>query len=234
MAAGHIFFPPKTNSSTFTTSGTFTVPAGVFNVTMIGGGGGGGGGGGSNSPDAGGQGGCGVNPSTFTIQVTPGEVLNVTIGAGGSGGAFSVDGTNGSPTTISRTSLGAVVFPGGLAGVNGGKVAISTLNYGVTYGSFTSADGNYLVPATATRGGNTDDPELAAPSITSTGGVQGGTNSDGGGGGAGFGFGGNGAIFTSTAAGAGSTSAGGGGGHKDGGANSVGANGGNGAVIFTW
>ncbi|MBN2367386.1 hypothetical protein JXC34_00075, partial [Candidatus Woesearchaeota archaeon] len=73
----------------FTSAGadTFTVPAGVTNITVKawGGGGGGGGGGGNEA----GANGAGAGFAQATISVTPGETLDIYIGGGGTGGEGS-------------------------------------------------------------------------------------------------------------------------------------------------
>ena len=74
----------------FTGSDTWTCPAGVTNVILLGCGGGQGGSGGcltgvTSTP--GGAGGVGVLPSMQFSPVTPGTVYDITIGAAGTGGA---------------------------------------------------------------------------------------------------------------------------------------------------
>ena len=96
----------------FTSSGNFTVPAGVTTVRahVLGGGGGGGGGNASYAAAGGGSGGyaCG----TFTV--TPGEVVAVTVGAGGAGGG-NPGGSGGT------SSFGALISAsGGLGGAGAG------------------------------------------------------------------------------------------------------------------
>ncbi len=91
----------------FTTSGTFTVPAGVIRlwVEVYGGGGGGG-------RNAGGGGGGGGTALGF-LTVTPGQPIPVTAGNAGSGGeAPGGPGGSSSILTISAT--------GGLGGTSGG------------------------------------------------------------------------------------------------------------------
>nr|BFF04770.1 hypothetical protein GCM10020241_64450 [Streptoalloteichus tenebrarius] len=73
----------------------FTVPAGITLVTVhvVGAGGGGGGSGWGTFPvpgPAGGGGGGGAN-ATCTLIVAPGNVLNITVGAGGEKGVARVD-----------------------------------------------------------------------------------------------------------------------------------------------
>ena len=85
---------PGPRAEVFTSSGTFTVPAGVTacKVTVVGGGGGSGCASGSGSCTGGGHG--GGTAIKWITGLTPGATVAVTVGAGGAGGATS--GTNGS------------------------------------------------------------------------------------------------------------------------------------------
>ena len=83
--------PIKTDIYTSTGSTTWTVPTGVTAVeTLVVGGGGGSGGGGSTGYHGGGGGGGGVvyHPS---YTVTPGSIITISVGTGGSAGAQSGD-----------------------------------------------------------------------------------------------------------------------------------------------
>ncbi|AAQ58018.2 probable bacteriophge tail fiber protein [Chromobacterium violaceum ATCC 12472] len=111
----------------FTSNGQFTVPDGVTRIYVSGcGGGGGGGGSGASSASvmaAGGGGGAGNNVMRQDYPVRPGQVLNIVIGGGGSGGlggpkngatgSAGISGTNGGTTAIAEIGLS-------LAGGNGG------------------------------------------------------------------------------------------------------------------
>lgn len=96
--------------STFTSNGTFTIPAGVNSIEIIAKGGGGGGGGaganafvgGNNAGELwrsqsgfGGPGAPGAMMSD-TFSVTPGETLTVTVGGGGRGGGLGQHAVTGS------------------------------------------------------------------------------------------------------------------------------------------
>jgi hypothetical protein len=104
----------------FTSSGSFTVPPGVTTIyrSACGGGAGGGGGGSTvgNTAYYGGGGGCGGGAGQSVVDsplaVTPGQVINITVGAGGQGSP-SV-GTNG--TAGSATVIGTLTLSGGTAG----------------------------------------------------------------------------------------------------------------------
>ena len=73
-------------SSTFSTSGTFTVPTGITAVWVTMTGGGGGGAGGAFSGGSGAGGGASSVILAQRISVTNGENIVVTIGTGGAGG----------------------------------------------------------------------------------------------------------------------------------------------------
>lgn len=83
----------------FTSSGTFTVPAGITQVwvTMCGGGGGGAGGGNGSGTSGGGSGGWYYMQP---ITVTSGQLIAVTVGNGGSAGAANSNGGTGGTTSF--------------------------------------------------------------------------------------------------------------------------------------
>ena len=98
-------------TTTFTSSGTFVVPAGVslVELCMVGGGGGG-----SNTGDSGDAGGgsAGVIVNQ-NIMVSPGQPIIVTVGSGGGGATTSFrDGTNGT-----ASAFGSVGAGGGAGGM---------------------------------------------------------------------------------------------------------------------
>ena len=110
-----------TNGTAFTSSGTFTVPAGVTQVGLLfaGGGGGGGGGAATNTTTSNffayGGGGAAASPisQVLAYAVTPGSAISVVVGAGGSGG------TRGSVASNARTSQ---------AGQSGGSGNVSSFD----------------------------------------------------------------------------------------------------------
>lgn len=80
-------------------SGNFTVPNGVYSLDVqLWGGGGGGGGNNVSGQSAGGGGGGGY--CRRTLSVTPGQVFEAVIGAGGSAGPAGSNGGNGGTTTF--------------------------------------------------------------------------------------------------------------------------------------
>lgn len=119
-------------AQTFTSNGTFTIPAGItaLKATVVGGGGGGGSNGG-NFTSGGGAGGTGI---AYLTGLTPGSTIAVTVGTGGAAdtaGTFSriASGTQ-SITTVTANGGGAgggnVNQPGGAGGTSTG----GTINIG--------------------------------------------------------------------------------------------------------
>lgn len=117
---------------TFTISGSWTAPAGVTAVQVMGvgaggGGGQGGGGGNANGANTGGTGGGGGGGSplgSFFVSVTPNSVYTVTLGTGGPGGSTSTglsagqSGTDGTDTTFVGTGV-SLTFKGARGGSGG-------------------------------------------------------------------------------------------------------------------
>jgi hypothetical protein len=202
------------HSQTLTTSGNFTVPAGVELLYVVGAGGGQAGftsNGSGASIVIGGTGGVGTIPQTYPVIVTPGQVISYTIGAGGTGG----NGGQGGTTTFNSTI--PLSFVGGLPGYIG-------------------------VPGGA--GGSNSNGSAGMNSIYASGGIAGvtggGAVAGGGGGGGGFGTGGAGGNQNVTGlSAAANTSAGGGGGGQGGptgssAGNHAGGNGGSGQIVLYW
>lgn len=221
---------------TFTSSGTFTVPAGVTSVDYLVVGGGGSGGSSVNTLVYGGAGGGGAGGfRTGTLSVTPGASLTVTVGAGGTSATASsvaIPGNSGASSVFSTITAagggGGSVY--GLLGVAGGSGG----------GGCGKSDG------TPCTGGAGNTPSTS-PSQGNNGGTGGGTGTSnapdygaGGGGGAGAvgvagstTAGGNGGAGTASAiSGSSVTYAGGGGGgtYNGGGTLGVGGSGGGGAA----
>lgn len=184
-------------SQTFTSNGTFTVPAGITEVKVeINGAAGGDGGGDSAFGTS--DGGLGTNV-TGTLSVTPGEVLTIRLGSmGESGGSRHNPGSGGSASRGSGGDGGTGSLTGGAGGGGGGASGIW------------SGD-DWLVIAGGGGGGG------GAPTLA-TGGYGGSNGGNGGQGGAGGGSGGQGhdasywAGRNGTDAGGSSSSGGGGGG----------------------
>ena len=110
--------------TTISTSGTWTVPAGVTSVTVSAYGAGGGSGyakasSSDNASGGGGGGACAIS----TLTVSAGQVYTVTIGAGGSAG-LSLVANGGAGGTTSFVGTGGTVSANG--GGGGGGVAVTT------------------------------------------------------------------------------------------------------------
>jgi len=105
---------------TFTSSGTFT-PNGAANVEYLVVGGGGGGGGGSQTGGYTGGGGGGAGGLLSGSLAVTSSALTVTIGAGGSGGVFSI--TDNSGVSGSNSTFSTVTALGGGGGGAGGDLA---------------------------------------------------------------------------------------------------------------
>jgi hypothetical protein len=117
---------PVSGTATFTSSGTWTAPAGVTTVTVSMAGGGGGGGGQDTGGGGGGGGGGGQRYSTSST-VVPGTTYTVTVGTGG---AWNVSGGAGGGTS----TFNGINATGGAGGISagGGEGAIG---YGGAGGS---------------------------------------------------------------------------------------------------
>lgn len=225
----------------------FTIPENITTivVTACGGGGGGGGGGGipatggTSHGGGGGAGGCGATIITTSIPVTPGEIISVTLGDGGtrvigSIGASTVAPTGGSGglTTIT-CSAGTWSFPGAVGG-NGGTGGAALSSGAGGQGNIANAQ-NIAVPL-PTEGGDGAPGSSGASVLSTTGqasirsnggpGTTGSRGGSGGGGGAsmiigaagGVGFSGGYTVTTPTSVNAGADASKGGGGGGGGGA----------------
>jgi hypothetical protein len=177
-----------------------------------------------------------VLPYFAILPVTPGELLSVTVGAGGPGGAAS-GGTginNGVAGGLSQILRGVTVLikcPGGLGGNSGGT----------SHGSNWSPISQTVANGTAGQGNALNQPGTAGASsyMGGTGGAGGAAAANrlhgGGGGGAGIWFTVSGATSGTAGTGYGSGGGGGGGGQNtsNNGAG-AGAAGSGGIVIVTW
>lgn len=216
------------SSQTFTSSSTWTAPAGITQVQAECWGGGGGGGSGTIGFHGGGGGGGGAYSQKLVIAVIPGNTYTVTVGTAGAGSSSAgTDGTNGNDSWFSTS--GTVLAKGGLGG-GGGTASVvgpggaggdSASGIGDNLFSGGSGDSAFLLPS----GGGGSSAGTAGngnPGIAYVGGAAP----------AGGGAGGDGARITGSVAG---HAPGGGGG---GGASSTGLiasrNGAAGQVILTW
>jgi len=137
-------------SAVLTSSGTFTVPTGVYNLRSVKLWGGGGSGAYNTTITACGGGGSGGLGVLLNAAVTPGQVCSYTIGVGGA--ALSVNST-GNPGAATSITIGATTYTanGGAGGntagiaVDGGDALNTTLaitgGYGKAVGSGRTGDG---------------------------------------------------------------------------------------------
>ena len=196
----------QTGSQIFTSSGSFTVPAGIYRIFVkVWGGGGGGGAGGtiaySNTYGTGGGGGGGSGGyAGVWLSVTPAQVITLTIGAGGASGVVG-----------GLTTIGGIIVTGGTQGATGGGNSSSGPGTGGAYGS--GGVSNYgtsgVTGNPGTVGGN------GGTSTYGAGGTAGGALTDAFGTFGAGGGGGHGGVYNSTAITTGST-------------------GSNGAVVIVW
>lgn len=229
----------KWNTTTVTSSGTFTVPANVNRLEIIGVGGGGGGGGVATSVGQTGGAGGGSTPMSYSIPVSPADVLTISIGAAGigSGPGGSVAGGTGGDTTLTYAT-GELLFKGGGGGAgNASGVGGSTFAGPVYSGGSLQSGGS---AGNVGVNGQSGIP-TAYVAVGAVGGAAGGGSWSGGGGGSGLGPGSAGTAAVGNAPcinAAAATNPGSGGGSS--GAASVyvsggaGGNGAPGAVIISW
>lgn len=173
----------------FTENGTFTVPENVTTIYVSGCAGGGGGGGGLGYMDNwfsnGGGGGAAQSVIKKPISVQPGQVLLVTIGAGGRGGAGGTPGNTGADGTAGgNTSLGSLLaLNSGGGGWSGKKLGQG--NYGASGHGYPPGGpgcaGSVMGHWVTGVGGSTPFGGGALGHLSMFGGYQGNTGFDGGG-----------------------------------------------------
>ena len=138
---------PGTSNEELLSSTTRTIPAGVYAVTLdaIGGGGGGGY---SNSAGAGG-GGSGAGRSFGRFAVTPGEILTITIGAGGA--SYIAGGTTSVVSNLQGTLLSA--SGGSIGGIGSSAAGSGASTSGNGTGGQINQPGELGVNGTVASGG---------------------------------------------------------------------------------
>lgn len=219
----------------FTTVGTtnFIVPAGVYQISAVAIGGGGGGSGADGARTETNTGGGGGALAYGTIPVTPGELLTVVVGAGGTAPSGNPGGTGG----ISSIIRGVTTLLSGGGGGLGRERSVTAGTAGVSGGTARQGGGNGgaggTAAALAASGGTGGGGAGGYSGNGGTGGnltSNGSTGAGGGGGGGGgrtgttaviAGSGGGVGIFGSGADGTGGTAGGGGGNGGSGGASGV-------------
>lgn len=152
--AGEVRGQCVSTTTPFVSSGTFTVPAGVTSITVQLWGAGGAGGGSTDAGNGinarGGAGGGGGAYVTGTITVVPGEILTITVGAGGNG-VSGGNGGNGGNSTITGSISGSLALArGGNGGAGNSSGGSPSGGSGGNLGSF----GGTITPGQ--NGGNGD------------------------------------------------------------------------------
>ena len=172
-------------TATFSTVGTttWTCPAGVTSVQVECWGGGGAGGGVANVKYILAGGGAGGNYQVATVQVVPGTVYNIVVGAGGVGALSPANGGSGGASSFaysSTTLVSAAGGPGAVANTTGGATSSTyTGTAGATESNTSSALSSYSIS------GTTYNITNASTVAGSSGGAAGsGSNKVGGAGGA--------------------------------------------------
>lgn len=215
LSLPHTLSAQGTNTYNYTGSAqTFTVPAGVSQITIKAWGAGGGGGGSNNSAYGGGGGGAFAMDSVF---VTEGQQFTLNIGQGGVGGTGATGaaaGQNGGFSNVIRVS-DSVELVKAAGGAQGGTTGGAGGTVGASVGATKYAGGSGA-SAAAGGGGGGSATETATGGSTSS--ATGGTGEGTGGAGGGQN---NGAV------------PGGGGGGKPTG-NNLSGNGGHGRVVISW
>lgn len=224
-ASGLLSFSVWAQEATFTSSGTWTVPAGVTTIEVAVTGAGGNG----NINGSGGGGGGGYASGTFTV--TPGSVLTITVGTAGSSVATSV-----MPLGIQATPGVSSVYNSSALGGAGGVGSGGTVNYtggmggNGTYTYFGGGGGGAAGPEGNGGAGGSAIPWSGICLYPGgAGGIGGGGTLSNGGKGAGFVDAG--CSSSDPATPGGSYGGGGGGGN---GVGSAPSNGGNGYVRINW
>lgn len=217
MSASLIHFTNKDilEEHVYTASGSLTVPLGINQVWVEGCGGGGGGGtaaGNTIGGLIGGGGGAGAPFLTILRDVVPGEMLTITVGAGGASSAV------GGNSTINFSIGGTLTLKGGNDGGNGTVGGASTYTSNPGVGGVGRSMGTYAGDGGANNTATTPLQLAATSGQGSPTYDAGATSGLGGGGSGGAGIGGNGGAggFSSVGGAGQGYGAGGGGGSRTG------------------
>lgn len=162
-------------TSTFTSSGSWTAPAGVTHVILWGMGGGGGGAGGESNGTTASGGATGASLGYQMVAVTPNTTYTVTIGAGGVGAAADTTGVDGDNTTFGalHTFHGAyrgtyldtantIGMSGGAGTDTGGQNSYSPYGYATSSGGPSGGAGGRGVGGSASNTEGTAGSNAAA------------------------------------------------------------------------
>lgn len=153
--------PPATIAVESISSSTWTVPNYVTSITIrgCGGGGSGGSGDGGKNNDGPGYGGGGSNLKSQVFNVVPGQVLTVSVGAGGKGG-YGLGGKAGFPSTVTGPGINFSAAGGGGGGSHPGWGPTGEISPGVRAGSYGggagangATSGGYPGAGVSTNGG---------------------------------------------------------------------------------
>lgn len=205
---------------TFTTNGSFTVPAGVTSITVETWGGGGKGGSMSINGGAGGAGGGAY--ARKTITVIPGENHTATVGTGSTVNANPGNDSWFSTNTTILAKGGGSVAVNSSTGASGGSAAASIGDF-----TFSGGNGSNGIPSKSGGGGGSSAGSYSNGSTT--------TNASGAIAPLGGGNGGNARSVSEGVGTIGSApGGGGGGGYRTSSGTRTGGNGGNGKVVVTW
>ncbi|MBP8959519.1 MAG: DUF2341 domain-containing protein [Bacteroidales bacterium] len=181
----------QSQTFTFTSSGTFTVPPGVTSIIVECWGGGGAGGGTTNDNAKGGGGGAGGAYAKKTLSVTQGTIYTVTVGKRKVGTTSA--GAKGNPSWFGTT--GTVYAEGGAGGAapNGGTAAGGIGSASGSIGDVVYAGGNGADGTATFSGGGGGGAGSTGAGGSASGTTAGtGTTSNGGDGGTGLSSGGDG------------------------------------------
>ena len=179
-----VTFSQGQTTAPFTTSGTWTCPAGVTSIQVeaYGAGGGGGYGGTTTNRQGGGGGGGGGYSKNTSITVIPGTTYIITIGSAGAGGSTSTgataNGGNGGNTTATFgtttiTANGGIGGKGYINGSTGGTGGTGTIFNGGAggLGDGTGSGGGGGCGGTTSNGGNGGSRPTSSAAGTAGGGT---------------------------------------------------------------
>lgn len=178
--------PAAALTDTFTSSGTWTAPAGVTSVTVEAWGGGGAGGGARGNPSGGG-GGAGGQYVQKVVAVVPGNSYAVVVGTGGAGSTGN--GGTGGDSSFNGTTVVAKGGAGGIAAVSnntGGAAGAGSTSGGIGDVVVAGGNGSAGTAAQGGAGGSGGGVGGAGGAARSSSGNGNSGNVAGGGGGGGF------------------------------------------------